>query len=120
MFMLLFSFKRSFFSAQKCALPEQLEYVFVLWSFVCGIFFYKLLLKDDYSFDKLLSCLLIKIWGVKLQSCKLFLLIMFLFCKFSCLSLFYGGFDRHSPVCTILTAGHKEIIINKKLKWSHC
>lgn len=54
MFMLILPFKRSFFSAQKYALPEQLEYVFVLWSFVCGIFFYRLLLNDDSSSDKLL------------------------------------------------------------------
>lgn len=53
-------------------------------------------------------------------SCKLFLLIMFLLCKFCCLSLFYGGFDRRSPVSPILTAGHRwEIILNKKPKRSH-
>lgn len=68
MFMLLLTFKRSFFSAKKCALPEQLEYVFVLWSFVCGIFFCRLLLNDGYSFDKLLSFLLIKLRNVKLVS----------------------------------------------------
>lgn len=61
MFMFLLLFKRSFFSAQKCAIPEQLEYVFVLWSFVYGIFFYRLLLNDDYAFDKLLSFMLIKL-----------------------------------------------------------
>lgn len=68
MFTLLLPFKRSFSSAKKYALPEQLEYVFVLWSFVSGIFFYRLLLNDDYSFDTLLSFLLIKLRSVKLLS----------------------------------------------------
>lgn len=63
------TFQKIFFLSKKVCLTWAAGIcVCAVVFFVSGIFFYRLLLNDDYSFDTLLSFLLIKLRSVKLLS----------------------------------------------------